>query len=137
MLINDFKEEMRQLRLLRTDPFRVTVLSTLVGECERQYKEATDEQVETVARKNIKNAKIAMDYFYDDKTRLELEILQGYFPDKENVSWEIIAAELDKLMKDNPDKKINDKTVGWFVGQLMKVTKGKADPAAVRDYLLQ
>ena len=53
------------------------------------------------------------------------------------------AGELEKLVDDfiaaNPDKvgdaKANPKAIGWFVGQVMKASGGKANPQAVNDIL--
>ena len=52
-------------------------------------------------------------------------------------------AALEKLVDDilakNPDKvvdaKVNPKAIGWFVGQVMKASGGKANPQAVNDLL--
>jgi aspartyl-tRNA(Asn)/glutamyl-tRNA(Gln) amidotransferase subunit B len=52
-------------------------------------------------------------------------------------------SELEKLVDDilakNPDKvgdaKTNPKAIGWFVGQVMKASGGKANPQAVNDLL--
>jgi aspartyl-tRNA(Asn)/glutamyl-tRNA(Gln) amidotransferase subunit B len=52
-------------------------------------------------------------------------------------------AALEKLVDDiiaaNPDKvgdaKTNPKAIGWFVGQVMKASGGKANPQAVNDLL--
>jgi len=50
-----------------------------------------------------------------------------------------IEAAVDKIMVANPDKveaaKAKPQAVGWFVGQVMKETGGKANPAAVNDIL--
>jgi aspartyl-tRNA(Asn)/glutamyl-tRNA(Gln) amidotransferase subunit B len=54
-------------------------------------------------------------------------------------------AALEKLVDDiiakNPDKlgdaKTNPKAIGWFVGQVMKASGGKANPQAVSDLLKQ
>jgi aspartyl-tRNA(Asn)/glutamyl-tRNA(Gln) amidotransferase subunit B len=53
------------------------------------------------------------------------------------------VAALEKLVDDilakHPDKvadaKANPKAIGWFVGQVMKVSAGKANPQAVNDLL--
>jgi aspartyl-tRNA(Asn)/glutamyl-tRNA(Gln) amidotransferase subunit B len=53
------------------------------------------------------------------------------------------VAALEKLVDDvltkNPDKvadaKANPKAIGWFVGQVMKASGGKANPKAVNDLL--
>ncbi len=54
-------------------------------------------------------------------------------------------AALEKLVDDivakNPDKvadaKANPKAIGWFVGQVMKASAGKANPQAVNELLKQ
>jgi len=46
---------------------------------------------------------------------------------------------IDEVIAQNPDKvaqaKINPKLIGWFVGQVMKSSGGKASPQAVNDLL--
>ena len=48
---------------------------------------------------------------------------------------EAIEAEVDKIINANPDQvekaKTNPKLAGWFVGQVLKATSGKANPAVV------
>jgi aspartyl-tRNA(Asn)/glutamyl-tRNA(Gln) amidotransferase subunit B len=50
-----------------------------------------------------------------------------------------IEAAIDKLIAANPDKaeavKEKPQAIGWFVGQVMKATGGKANPATVNDLL--
>ena len=50
-----------------------------------------------------------------------------------------IAALVDDIIANNPDKvadaKSNPKAIGWFVGQVMKASGGKASPQAVNDLL--
>ncbi len=50
-----------------------------------------------------------------------------------------IAAVIDALIAANPDKaaavKEKPQALGWFVGQVMKETQGKANPAAVNEIL--
>lgn len=112
---------------------RATILTTLIGECERLDKNASDEVTDTVGRKMIKNANIALDISYNIYIEAERNILREYFPDRESAPFKEIV---HRLIGDNPDKEINDKTVGWFVGQVMKETKGGCNPADVRDYIL-
>ena len=46
---------------------------------------------------------------------------------------------VDDIIAKNPDKiadaKTNPKAIGWFVGQVMKASGGKANPQAVNDLL--
>lgn len=48
-----------------------------------------------------------------------------------------IEAALDQIIADNPAQvekaKVNPKLAGWFVGQVMKATGGKANPKAVNE----
>jgi aspartyl-tRNA(Asn)/glutamyl-tRNA(Gln) amidotransferase subunit B len=48
---------------------------------------------------------------------------------------------VDDIVAKNPDKvadaKANPKAIGWFVGQVMKASGGKANPQAVNDLLKQ
>ena len=50
-----------------------------------------------------------------------------------------IEAAIDELIGANPDKaaavKEKPQAIGWFVGQVMKVTGGKANPGTVNDLL--
>jgi aspartyl-tRNA(Asn)/glutamyl-tRNA(Gln) amidotransferase subunit B len=50
-----------------------------------------------------------------------------------------IEAVADKIIADNPDKaaqvKERPQAIGWFVGQVMRETGGKANPAAVNEIL--
>ena len=46
---------------------------------------------------------------------------------------------VDDIIAKNPDKvgdaRTNPKAIGWFVGQVMKASGGKANPQAVNDLL--
>jgi len=50
-----------------------------------------------------------------------------------------IGKAIDEIIAKNPDKvadaKTNPKAIGWFVGQVMKSSGGKASPQAVNDLL--
>jgi aspartyl-tRNA(Asn)/glutamyl-tRNA(Gln) amidotransferase subunit B len=50
-----------------------------------------------------------------------------------------IETAVDEIIAKNPDKvtdaKTNPKAIGWFVGQVMKASDGKASPQAVNDIL--
>jgi aspartyl-tRNA(Asn)/glutamyl-tRNA(Gln) amidotransferase subunit B len=51
----------------------------------------------------------------------------------------VIEKAVDDVIVKNPDKvadaKTNPKAIGWFVGQVMKMSGGKASPQAVNDLL--
>ena len=50
-----------------------------------------------------------------------------------------LSKSIDEVVAKNPDKvadaKTNPKAIGWFVGQVMKSSGGKANPQAVNDLL--
>ena len=50
-----------------------------------------------------------------------------------------IAAMVDEIVAKNPDKVVQARSkpavVGWFVGQVMKASGGKANPGAVNELL--
>ena len=50
-----------------------------------------------------------------------------------------IETIVDDIVAKNPDKvadaKTNPKAIGWFVGQVMKSSGGKASPQAVNEIL--
>lgn len=50
-----------------------------------------------------------------------------------------IEAEVDRIIAENPAQvekaKVNPKLAGWFVGQVMKATGGKANPKAVNELI--
>jgi len=50
-----------------------------------------------------------------------------------------IEKAIDEIVAKHPDKvadaKVNPKAIGWFVGQVMKASGGKASPQAVNDLL--
>ncbi|MEO0962753.1 MAG: Asp-tRNA(Asn)/Glu-tRNA(Gln) amidotransferase GatCAB subunit B, partial [Pseudomonadota bacterium] len=52
-----------------------------------------------------------------------------------------IEAIVDEVIAQNPDKvaevKEKPKLAGWFVGQVMKASQGKANPAAVNKILAE
>ena len=52
-----------------------------------------------------------------------------------------IEAAVDAVIADNPDQvekaKANPKLAGWFVGQVMKATGGKANPAVVNKLVVE
>jgi aspartyl-tRNA(Asn)/glutamyl-tRNA(Gln) amidotransferase subunit B len=52
-----------------------------------------------------------------------------------------IEKSVETVIKDNPDQvakaKLNPKLAGWFVGQVIKVTGGKANPKSVNENVLK
>ncbi len=58
---------------------------------------------------------------------------------KQVTDTDAIAAAVDAVIAANPDKveqvKAKPTMLGWFVGQVMKATRGKANPQAVNELL--
>lgn len=137
MLIDKIKADALAARK-SSNRIRASVLVLLIGECERVAKVATDDQVKVVAEKIIKNingfiATKTADESYIRVLENEVYILREYFPVEEIPSMETVVNSIIAL---NPDKEINDKTIGWFVGQVMKATKGHYKMDEVKQCVL-
>lgn len=88
------------------------------------------------------NGRIAKDVFdlmADDPSKSPLQIVEEkglkQITDTsaiETIIDEILAANQDKVEEIKAGK---DKMLGWFVGQVMKASQGKANPAAVNELL--
>jgi aspartyl-tRNA(Asn)/glutamyl-tRNA(Gln) amidotransferase subunit B len=88
------------------------------------------------------NGKIAKDLF-------EIVFIEGGNPNeivekrgmKQVTDTSAIEESVEKVINDNPDQvakaKINPKLAGWFVGQVMKATGGKANPKSVNEIVFK
>lgn len=96
--------------------------------------------VELISNNTI-SGRIAKDVF-------EIMVETGKSPDviveekglKQVTDTSAIEALIDEVIENNPDnvaqyKAGKDKLIGWFVGQVMKASKGKANPAMVNKLL--
>lgn len=58
---------------------------------------------------------------------------------KQSTDTGLIESTVDQLIADNPDKveevKAKPKALGWWVGQVMKATGGKANPGVINDII--
>ena len=71
---------------------------------------------------------------HSEQTVHELAIIETYVPMKvatDTNDWMIHASD---VLTGNNDKVLTEKTIGWYVGQVMKASHGKADPAVVKSY---
>jgi len=146
-LIDRVTADLNEFRLGRTDTVAINLLNTLRGESLKVGKDAgnrapTDEETLAVIKKFIKNgeqtladlARFGRDTADQER---ELAVLRGYVPagmshdDVLRIAREVIAA--------NPEKaeqlRAKPGNVGWFVGQVMKASGGKADAKAVGELL--
>ncbi len=90
----------------------------------------------------IINGKIAKVVFEKMLTQSEpaIEIVEAQGL-KQVTDTGAIEVVINQLIKDNPEKVLQflekPKMLGWFVGQVMKAMKGKANPQIVNDLLIQ
>ena len=95
-------------------------------------------QIVDLIRNGDISGKIAKDLF-------EIVYTQGGDPDeiveargmRQVTDMGTIEAEVDRIIAENPAQvekaRVNPKLAGWFVGQVMKATGGKANPKAVNE----
>ncbi|MDA0924433.1 MAG: Asp-tRNA(Asn)/Glu-tRNA(Gln) amidotransferase GatCAB subunit B, partial [Proteobacteria bacterium] len=122
------------------------VINELFGRLKKQEQAITDSpvspaQLGAIIRLIISgdiSGKIAKDLF-------EIVFIEGGEPAqivaargmKQVTDTGAIEAAVDEIIAANPDQvekaKANPKLAGWFVGQVMKATGGKANPAAVNE----
>ena len=71
--------------------------------------------------------------------RVDGKAISTFHADAPPFSIRLHEAAVDAIIAANPDQvrdvKEKPKTFGWFVGQVMKATGGKANPAAVNAIL--
>jgi aspartyl-tRNA(Asn)/glutamyl-tRNA(Gln) amidotransferase subunit B len=122
------------------------VINELFGRLKKDDRDITDSPVspeqlggiiELITKGDI-SGKIAKDLF-------EIVYTEGGDPTeiveargmKQVTDTGAIEAAVDQIIADNPAQvekaKANPKLVGWFVGQVMKATGGKANPKAVNE----
>ena len=114
--------------------------------------EVTDEKIIGIIKKFIKNIDVTLKAIKDGRVTVQ----SSFFVDLANKERTILDQYLrnvlvgtdldfkpivDQLITDNQDKfeycRTNPKNLGWFIGQTMKVTGGKANPASVQEYLME
>jgi aspartyl-tRNA(Asn)/glutamyl-tRNA(Gln) amidotransferase subunit B len=124
------------------------VINELGGRLNREDKDITEAPVSAAALAAILDmigagtisGKIAKDVFEiawaeggDPRAIVEARGL------KQVTDVAAIEKVVDDIVSKNPDKvadaKTNPKAIGWFVGQVMKASGGKANPQAVNDLL--
>ena len=124
------------------DKVTANLLTTLIAECEKRAKDDGNRQADAsdltaVVKKFIKNTEISLAARPSPVLESELAILKSIpvqlvsAVDFEPVVQDIIANNQDKweALRAKPQN------AGWFVGQTMKATGGKANPAMVKEYV--
>lgn len=116
------------------DTIKATVLTTLIAEVCRDTKEPTENEVAKGVTKFIKNLNKSLEARHSEQTVQELAIVETYVPmtlATDTTDWMIHANE---VLTGNNDKVLTEKTIGWYVGQVMKASHGKANPAVVKSH---
>ncbi|MBF9060641.1 Asp-tRNA(Asn)/Glu-tRNA(Gln) amidotransferase subunit GatB [Rhodobacterales bacterium HKCCSP123] len=122
------------------------VINELFGRLKKEEHDITESpvspeqlgQIIRLIKSDAISGKIAKDLF-------EIVYTEGGDPDqiveargmKQVTDTGAIEAAVDRIIAENPDQvekaKQNPKLAGWFVGQVMKATGGKANPKAVNE----
>jgi aspartyl-tRNA(Asn)/glutamyl-tRNA(Gln) amidotransferase subunit B len=122
------------------------VINELFGRLKKDDRDITESPVSPdqlgriikLIKSDAISGKIAKDLF-------EIVYTEGGDPDqiveargmKQVTDTGAIEAAVDRIIAENPDQvekaKQNPKLAGWFVGQVMKATGGKANPKAVNE----
>ena len=122
------------------------VINELFGRLKKDDKEITESpisaarlaQIVALIKSDAISGKIAKDVFdiayTQDRDPEEIVETEGM---KQVTDTGAIEAAVDEIIAANPDQvekaKANPKLAGWFVGQVMKSTGGKANPAMVNQ----
>jgi aspartyl-tRNA(Asn)/glutamyl-tRNA(Gln) amidotransferase subunit B len=126
------------------------VINELFGRLNKQDLKITDSPIsakqlggilDLIAKGDI-SGKIAKDLFEiiwtDGGDPAEVVESRGM---KQVTDMGAIETAVDEIIAANPDQvekaKLNPKLAGWFVGQVMKATGGKANPKAVNEIIAQ
>ena len=120
------------------------VINELFGRLKKDDKDISDSpisaarlgQIVALIKSDKISGKIAKDVFEiaytSDRDPVQIVKTEGM---EQVTDTGAIEAAVDKIIAANPDQvakaKENPKLAGWFVGQVMKATGGKANPAAV------
>lgn len=124
------------------------VINELFGRLKKDEKDIVDSpisssrlgQIVALIKSEKISGKIAKDVFEiaytQDRDPTEIVATEGM---EQVTDTGAIEAAVDEIIAANPDQvekaKANPKLAGWFVGQVMKATGGKANPAAVNKLI--
>ena len=142
MLLDAIKDASLAARKAKLS-LRANLLTTLYSEATMVGKNkgtiTTDDETNKVIKKFLKNAEINFKARASTERLEEMRILKEFLLEEQLVSetdWQKIVSE---LIEENPSQwesvTRNPKNLGWFMGQTMKATGGKANPKAVTEYL--
>ena len=126
------KQDMLESRKVQ-NKVKSMLLGTLIAEICRDDKDPSEEKVQKSVSKFLKNIEKSIEIKRTSELEYERTIIEAYVP-VQLVSGDYMMA-VDKVITDNSDKELTEKTIGWFVGRVMKEVGGKANPASVKSYL--
>lgn len=125
------------------DEIQMSILRVWLSECDaargRQNvgKNLDDQSVVRIGNKIYKNMQesyeLTKDRRYLAESQNMFRYLRPFIEKADNIDIDPIIA---RLRAENPEKEINEKSVGWFVGQVMKATNGQANAGIVKERLL-
>lgn len=118
------------------DSEKAIVLTTLIAEICRNTKEPNEDEVFAGIKKFVKNIDKSIEIHSTPKLEYERHVVSRYLMLERLVSLDYdFEKDFIAISTENPDKVLNEKTIGWFVGQIMKANRGMTNPAAVKSFL--
>lgn len=144
-LIEKLKEDLTLARS-QGDTKAVNLSKVLIGECERLSKDLPNDKVLGVVQKTLKGLKSLNEARFSSETAEEIKLLEQWIMNVYSDYPELRPQEIDldaiisQMIIDNPGQAValkeKPQNIGWFVGQVMKATQGKANPTIVKDKIL-
>lgn len=143
MLYDQIKKASLEARKTK-DTVTANLLGLVLADIQNRAKEAQQEPSDEHAEAALKRAKKMNDQAValnaTEQLTQERKVLDQFIVQAtSSVSEQELNEIIGKLFSDNPDKvatvKEKPQNVGWFVGQVMKATGGKANPAAVKPLI--
>lgn len=115
---------------------KAIILTTLIAEVCRNIKEPNEDEVFAGIKKFLKNIDKSIEICNTPNLQYERNVVGHYLSFQQLVSSDHdFEKDFIAISAENPDKVLNEKTIGWFVGQIMKANKGMLNPAAVKSFL--
>ena len=114
---------------------KAIILTTLIAEVCRNIKEPNEDEVFAGIKKFLKNIDKSIEICNTPNLQYERNVVSHYLSFQRLVEVNDLPGDLITISKESPDKHLNEKNIGWFVGQIMKLNGGKANPTAVRSFL--
>lgn len=134
-VLNEIREDALAARKAR-DSEKAITLTTLIAEICRNTKEPNEDEVFAGIKKFVKNIDKSIEIHSTPKLEYERNVVSHYLSFQRLVSSDHdFEKDFIAISAENPDKVLNEKTIGWFMGQIMKAHRGMTNPAAVKSFL--